>query len=137
MKLIKKTIFSTIVCLLALPLLVLAANNTSTNAGGNNSSSNTGVGNILIENPLKGGVNNLYDFLSLIVNDIILPIGGVIAVLFIIYAGFMLVTARGDETKLKNAKRAFTYAAIGTLILLGSWAIAEALKGTITQITNG
>ncbi len=94
------------------------------------------TGKITIDNPLKDGTNTLQAFLALIIKEVILPVGGVIAVIYIIYAGFMLVTARGNEAKLTEAKRAFLYAAIGTLILLGAWAIAEVIKGTITQITG-
>jgi hypothetical protein len=90
---------------------------------------------ITIDNPLKEGTNSLYDFISLVVNNVILPIGGVIAVIYIIYAGFLFVTASGNEAKLKTAKTAFLYAVIGTAILLGAWAISEAVKGTIGQIT--
>jgi len=91
-------------------------------------------GIINIPNPLRSGTNTLYDFISLIINDVILPVGGVIAVIYIIYAGFLLVTARGDEAKLTQGKRAFMYAAIGTLVLLGAWAISQAIEGTINQL---
>jgi len=90
---------------------------------------------IVIQNPLKNGTNSLYGFINLVINDIILPVGGVIAVIFIIYSGFLFVTARGNETKLATAKNAFLYAAIGTAILLGAWAISLAIENTIKQIT--
>jgi hypothetical protein len=93
-------------------------------------------GLIKIDNPLKSGANTLEEFIVLLIKNVILPVGGVIAVIYIIYAGFLLVTARGNETKLADAKRAFFYAAIGTMVLLGSWVIAEAIKGTIKQITG-
>jgi type IV secretory pathway VirB2 component (pilin) len=93
-------------------------------------------GTICIPNPLRSGTNTLYDFIKTIINDVILPVGGVIAVIYIIYAGFLLVTARGDEKKLSDGKRAFFYAAIGTLILLGAWAIAQAIEGTINQLIS-
>lgn len=90
---------------------------------------------INIKNPLKNGTNSLYGFINLVINDVILPVGGVIAVIFIIYSGFLFVTAQGNETKLATAKKAFLYAAIGTAILLGAWAISLAIESTINQIT--
>lgn len=92
--------------------------------------------NILIPNPLIGGTNNLYSFISLVINNVLMPLGGVVVVIYIIYSGFLFVTARGNETKLATAKRAFMYAVIGTAILLGAWAISLAIKATIGQITN-
>ena len=92
--------------------------------------------NIIIPNPLVGGTNNLYTFISLVINNVLMPLGGVVVVIYIIYSGFLFVTARGNETKLATAKRAFMYAVIGTAILLGAWAISLAIKATIGQITN-
>ena len=87
-----------------------------------------------IPNPLKGGVNSLYTFINLVLNDVVIPIGAVICVLAIIYSGFMIVTARGDESKLKAGKMAFLTAVIGTAILLGSVAISKGIEATINQI---
>ncbi len=92
---------------------------------------------IKIENPLADkGVNTISDFLALVINDLVLPIGALIAVLYIMYAGFLMVTARGDESQLKDAKAAFTHAAIGTAILLGSWVIAEVIQTTVNSLTS-
>ena len=92
-------------------------------------------GEIKLTNPFSKG-DNLYQFIQAVVSDILLPIGGVVAVIAIIYSGFKLVTARGNETKLEEAKRAFLYTTIGVAILLGAWAIAKVIENTITQITN-
>ena len=64
----------------------------------------------------------------------ILPIGGVIAVLMIMYAGFLFVTAGGEPAKITKAKDALLYAAIGAAILLGAWVISEAIGGTIKEL---
>ncbi|HEY4490034.1 MAG TPA: pilin [Candidatus Paceibacterota bacterium] len=88
---------------------------------------------ICIDNPVSGE-DTLEGFINLIIRNIIMPVGGVIAVVFIIYSGFLFATARGSEEKIKTAKRAFLYAVIGALILLGAMVISEAIKGTIDQI---
>jgi len=93
----------------------------------------TGV--IELENPFSRG-NNLYDFLKALVVDIIIPLGGVIVVMAVIYAGFLFVTAQGNEEQLKKAKRAFTYTAIGAAVLLGAWTIALVIENTIKAVTN-
>lgn len=58
-------------------------------------------------------------------------IGIPIAAIFIIYSGLLFVTARGNEKQLETAKASFTWAIIGTAILLGAWVIASAIEATI------
>ncbi|MFM2357378.1 MAG: hypothetical protein RJA61_115 [Candidatus Parcubacteria bacterium] len=89
-----------------------------------------------IENPLKGGINSVYDLVEFIVNNIILPFGSVIMVLMIIFAGFQFVVAQGNPKKIEDAKTTLLYAVIGSAILLGSWAIAEIIQNTVTSITG-
>jgi hypothetical protein len=83
-------------------------------------------------NPFKG--DSIQDLLKTIVNDILIPVGGVVAVIMIIYAGFLYVTARGNDTKITEAKNALTWAVIGAAILLGAWVISEAISATVTQL---
>ncbi len=88
---------------------------------------------IKIENPF-GKANNLMQLLETILNDAVLPIGGIAVTVMIIYSGFLFVTARGNEEKLKNAKRAFLYTAIGSAILLGAVALAKIIGSTINAL---
>lgn len=88
-----------------------------------------------IENPFKGG-GDLEAIFTSIVNNILLPIGGVIAVIAFIWVGFMFVTAQGDPGKLTTARTALWYTTIGTLILLGASAILLVIKSTITLLKN-
>lgn len=88
---------------------------------------------IKLENPFKTG-DSLYDLIKAIINNIVLPIGGVLAVLAFIYSGFLYVTAQGDAGKIKTAHQALLYTAIGTAVLLGSWVIASVIENTIRQI---
>lgn len=89
--------------------------------------------NITLENPLNTG-NSLFALLRAIIDKIILPIGGVLAVLSFIYSGFLYVTAQGNEAKLKTAHKALLYTSIGTAVLLGSWVIAKVIENTINQL---
>ena len=54
-----------------------------------------------------------------------------IIVLFIVYSGFLFVTARGDTTKLATARLNFFYVIIGSVVLLGATAIAAVVANTI------
>ena len=61
-------------------------------------------------------------------------IGVIVGTFFIIYAGFLFVTARGDEAKLTRAKNAFLWSVIGMAILLGAQIFAEAIQGTVSGL---
>ena len=75
-------------------------------------------------------------FTDLITNiaEIVAKIGLPIAAIAIIYAGFLFVTAGGSEDKLKKAKTTFLWSIIGTALLLGAWAISEAIQSFITTL---
>lgn len=93
---------------------------------------------ITIPNPLgSNGSGTIWDFMNKIINNIVLPLGGVLAVLYIMYAGFLMVTAQGDEGKIKTARGAFFNAAVGTGILLGAWVIANVVATTICSLKGG
>lgn len=83
-----------------------------------------------------GSTGTLYDFIFFIFNKIVLPIGAIVVVFYIIYAGFLFVKARGNAEELETAKRALLHAVIGAAIILGSMTIALAIKGTICQISG-
>ena len=89
-----------------------------------------------IQNPLGGGNDNLFSFLNTII-DALLQLGAVLAVVVVIYAGFLFVTAQGDEGKIKTAKLALLYSLIGLAILLGARIISEVIENTITSINSG
>jgi len=84
---------------------------------------------IVLDNPL-GKDTTLRSFIVKAL-EVVRNIGFVIAVFFIVYAGFMFVTARGNDEKLKKAKMAFLGAVIGTAILLGAQIFANAIEATI------
>lgn len=90
---------------------------------------------ITLTNPIACGSDcTLFTLLRMIIDNIILPIGGVLAVLSFIYAGFLYVTAQGNDTKLKTAHKALLYTSVGTAVLLGSWVIAKVIENTINSL---
>lgn len=99
---------------------------------GGSGAGNTQTGNLPgIDNPLK--FENLIDFLTAALT-IVRNIGFVVAVIMIVYSGFLFVTARGSETKLSDAKRAFVWTLVGLGVLLGAWIFALAIKNTVNAL---
>lgn len=87
---------------------------------------------IIIENPFKE--KTIEGLITTLINDILIPIGAVVAVVMVMYAGFLFVTARGNTAQIDKAKGALLWAVIGAAILLGAWVIAEAIKGTVDEL---
>lgn len=122
----------TLLTILVLPVLTFGqGGDTQPTPGGDTQPKPQSV-NIKIDNPFKS--NSVKGLIEVIVNDILIPIGSVVAVLMVMYAGFLFVTARGDTGQIKKAKDALLWAIIGAAILLGAWVITEAIQGTINEL---
>lgn len=85
-------------------------------------------------NPLQ--FDSLGDFVAAFVRTA-RDVGILVAVVGLVYAGFLKVTALGDEEKLKKANKAFLWGVIGTAIMLGAWVIALAIQGTVNELEGG
>ena len=55
-------------------------------------------------------------------------------ILVLVYAGFLFVSAQGNEEKIKKARSIFFWTIIGALIILGASVLVGAIGGTINQI---
>lgn len=137
--------FSRILLLLAIVLIPISFSIAQTGGsnipptGGSNipptGGSQTGQGtSIRLENPLRSGANNVFGLIRDIVNKILIPVGGVVAVMYIMYSGFLMVTAQGDAKQIETAKKGFFWAVVGTVILLGAWVISEGIQNTLNEI---
>lgn len=85
----------------------------------------------VLDNPARAAT--LQDFIHEILT-IIVKIGIPVATVFIIWSGFLFLTAQGDEKQLTTAKHAFVWSCVGAGVLLGAWVLATAIKGTIDQL---
>lgn len=62
---------------------------------------------------------------------------GIIAVLIILYGGFMWMTAAGNDDRVGKAKQIITAGIIGLLIIITSYAIASFVVSSLVQATAG
>lgn len=74
------------------------------------------------------------DLREFIINIVNFALGflGLIAVIVVIYGGALYVTAAGEEERTQTGKKAITYAVIGLLIILGSFAFVNTIIGGAT-----
>lgn len=84
---------------------------------------------VKLVNPLK--INSAEELLTTIL-EIVIILATPFIVFFIIYAGFLYVTARGNAEQITQANRALTYAIIGGVIIIGSVAIATIIKNIVS-----
>ncbi len=78
------------------------------------------------------------DLKQTIVNVVKWALGllGLVAVIVMLYGGFLWMTARGSEQQIDKAKRVLINGAIGLVIILVSWAIVLFIQRFITNATS-
>lgn len=57
-----------------------------------------------------------------------------VAVVFIIWAGFLFVTAQGSEEKIKSAKATLLWTILGLAVAVGAWTLAIAFKSFFVSL---
>lgn len=76
------------------------------------------------------GANDLMGTVNIIIN-VVLGVLGLLAVVVIIYGGFMYTTSVGDSSKIKKAKDTIMYGVIGLVIALLAFAIVNFVVSSI------
>ena len=84
-----------------------------------------------LDNPIK---TDTFFGLAEIIANVMIAIGIPVAAIFIIYAGFLFISARGNEEQIKTAKITFYWTILGVALLVGARVIAGALQTTITGL---
>ncbi|MEI6378887.1 MAG: IPT/TIG domain-containing protein [Candidatus Falkowbacteria bacterium] len=69
--------------------------------------------------------------------QIVMGFLGVLAILLIIYAGFLWMTAGGEAGKIETAKKILKNGVIGLLIVLSAFAIATYILRVLVPVTGG
>ena len=79
------------------------------------------------------------DFRSILTNIIILLLGfaGLVAMAYIIYGGFQIATARGNEKASEHGRKTLTNAIIGLVIIILSYIIVSVVVNAAFGKVNG
>lgn len=85
--------------------------------------------NVIVPETAK---NDLRDTIIRVLN-IILGFLGLIAVIIILAAGFMWMTAGGNEKRLETARKLLIQGFIGLILILAAWAIAYFVVTTFKE----
>lgn len=95
---------------------------------------NTGL--VATANATNLSQGNVFETVGRIIN-IGLGVLGVVVFGYILYAGFLWMTAGGESEKTKEASKIMLNAVIGALILLSSAAIANFVITNLSSATSG
>ncbi len=101
------------------------------NINGGGTTGGTSGGSTKLANPLK--VNTIQELLNLIL-QVVVTLAVPIIVLFIIYSGFLYVTAQGKPEAIKKATTAFTWTIIGGVIVLGASLLLTVITNTVNAL---
>ena len=61
---------------------------------------------------------NVFILISLAIIDILFRLGAIVAVIFVVYGGFMFITSQGEPAKIVSARKAILNAVIGLVIVI-------------------
>jgi hypothetical protein len=92
------------------------------------------TGTDCLQNPTGNG--SLQSFLAAAFKGLVKVSLPVITV-FIVYSGFLFVTAQGRPAQLDIAKRNLFFSLLGALLILSAWVLANIIGGTVTNLTTG
>jgi len=79
---------------------------------------------------------NVSDLQSLLkeVLGYVTELGSIFLVLMLVYVGFLFVSARGNDEKIRSARTALMWTVVGGLLLLGASAIATVIANTAASL---
>jgi len=87
---------------------------------------------VTLGNPTPGAGSTLEDFVYLLI-DIVQWVALPVLAVCIIYAGFILVSAGGNEQQITKGKLWIIWTLVGAAIVLGSRVIADIVFGTASS----
>ncbi len=120
----KKKILISLVCLallaVAMPTLAQITNDLGLN---------------IISNQIQLPTRDPREVAARIIN-VALGFLGIIAVIIVLYGGFMWMTAGGNEERVTKAKQILAAGIIGLVIIIMSWAIARYVVQALISVAN-
>lgn len=95
---------------------------------------NCGTGQKCLQNPLRFA--SIETFIEGVLQAVVMIALPIITV-FIVYAGFKYVAARGKPDALRESNKNLMYVVIGATLILAAWVLATLIGGTVTQLLRG
>lgn len=89
--------------------------------------------------PIGNGTEGGTDLRTILMNvlDVVQTLMIMAATLYLLYAGFMFVTAKGDPTRLKTAQNALLWGLVGVALILTAEVLALGIGDTVKEVFKG
>lgn len=87
-----------------------------------------------LENPLR--FTSIEKFIEGALQAMVMIALPIISV-FVIWAGFMFVKARGKPNEINDAKKNLVYVLVGATLILSAWVLATLIGSTVSQLLRG
>jgi hypothetical protein len=92
----------------------------------------SGVNEVIeFTNPIKA--SNIHVLITKILNFVV-QFGTMIAIFFVIYAGFLFVVARGKPDEITKAKTTLVWTLVGAMVLIGAQALSNVVCNTAVEL---
>ena len=81
---------------------------------------------------------SLCDFITLFINaaDILVGLSGTFSILMFVYGGIVIITAYGNDSRIKRGKDIITATVVGVFIVLFAWVIINLVIGALFGTGN-
>ena len=88
-----------------------------------------------LTNPLNSSYSTVPTFIEGALK-VLVKVALPVVALFVVIAGFYFVSARGNSSKITEAKDNLLYVVLGAALILGAWVLATLISGTVDQIVK-
>lgn len=88
-----------------------------------------------LESPLNSNISTIPQFIEGFLRAIVI-IALPLITIFIVYAGFKYIAARGNSSKISDAHENFKWVIIGAILILSAWILATLIGGTVSQLVR-
>lgn len=127
-----------VLTMLAAPAAMAQVIPTTGGSGGNPGNAINNIGSqvqTVGSNTGLGGSNNLGVLVGRLINSA-LGLLGIVLVVIVIYAGFLWMTAQGNDEKVKQAKKMITNAVVGLVLIFAAYAITTFVVNALGAATQ-
>lgn len=80
--------------------------------------------------------NHLYALVANIINFMVYTLALPLTVIFIVWGGFLVMTAGGSQSRFESGKQAITWAVIGLVVVLAAWLIISLIIQALCGATS-
>lgn len=87
--------------------------------------------------PVQTGSVDSIGELIVVATNMIALIAGAAAFIYLVYSGFLYITAAGNEKNAEQGQKGITWAIIGIIVILAAYILVNSIANTSSWYLNG